>query len=98
MIVTDTTKHVYVEKIMLFTYQKADDEYLYMKSSLTLKLLSFTKVTWKITFKKQFTFNNILHVADIKNLVFDLLLSKNMFKMVCECNKFIIIKNRISIK
>jgi len=96
VIVTDTTKHVYIEKIMLSTYQKADDEYLYMKSSLTLKL-SFTKVTWKITFKKQFTFNNILHVADIKNLVFDLLLSKNMFKMVCECNKFII-KNRISIK
>jgi len=44
VIVTDTTKHVYIKKMMLFTYQKIDDEYLYMKSSSTLKVLSFIKV------------------------------------------------------
>lgn len=98
MIDIDTTKHVYIKKMMLFTYQEVDNEQLYMKSSFTLKVLSFTKVIWKITFKNLFTFNNISHVVDIKNLVFDLLLSKNMFKMVFECNKFIIIKNKISIR
>ena len=69
--------------MMFFTYKKVDGKQLYMKNSLTFKVLGFGKIILKMTFDKLLSLNNVLHVADIRNnLVSRLLLSKNSFKIV----------------
>ena len=47
-----------------------------------------------MTSGKELTFNNVLHVPDIrKNLVSRSLLSKNRFRLVVESEKFVLTKN-----
>jgi hypothetical protein len=51
--------------------KKIDGENLYMRNSSTSKVLDVGKVILKMTSKKLLTFNNILHVSNIrKKLVF----------------------------
>ena len=48
----------------------------------------------KMTFGKELTFNNVMHVLDIqKNLVFGSLLSKNGFRLAFESDKFVLTKS-----
>jgi hypothetical protein len=55
-------------------------ENLYMKNSLTTKVLSVGKVILKMISEKLLTLNDILHVADIKkNLMSNLLLRRKWF-------------------
>jgi hypothetical protein len=57
-----------------------DGENLYMKNSLTTKVLSVGKVILKMISEKLLTLNDILHVADIKkNLMSNLLLRRKWF-------------------
>jgi hypothetical protein len=85
---------MYQEEDVFHLQKKMDGENLYMRNSLTSKVLEVGKVILKMTSKKLLTFNNILHVADIrKKLVFGSLQSKNGFKMVFKSTKFIISKS-----
>ena len=55
-------------------------ENLYMKNSLTTKVLSVGKVILKMISEKLLTLNDKLHVADIKkNLMSNLLLRRKWF-------------------
>jgi hypothetical protein len=57
-----------------------DGENLYMKNSLTTKVISVGKVILKMISEKLLTLNDILHVADIKkNLMSNLLLRRKWF-------------------
>jgi hypothetical protein len=57
-----------------------DGDNLYMKNSLTTKVLSVGKVILKMISEKLLTLNDILHVADIKkNLMSNLLLRRKWF-------------------
>ena len=57
-----------------------DGENLYMKNSLTTKVLSVGKVILKMISEKLLTLNDKLHVADIKkNLMSNLLLRRKWF-------------------
>jgi len=57
-----------------------DRENLYMKNSLTTKVLSVGKVILKMISEKLFTLNDILYAADIrKNLMSNLLLRRKWF-------------------
>jgi hypothetical protein len=68
-----------------------DEENLYLGNSSTFKVLGVGNVILKMIFGKLFTLNNVLQVADIrKNLVPSSLLSKCIFRMVFENDKFII--------
>ena len=50
----------------------------------------------KMTYGKDLTFKNVLHVPDIrKNLVSGSLISKNGFKLVFVSDKFILTKNDV---
>jgi hypothetical protein len=52
----------------------------------------------KITPRKLFTLDHVFHISDNRiNLVFNSLLSKNSFKMVFECDKFILSKSKMFI-
>jgi hypothetical protein len=85
---------MYQEEDVFPLQKKMDGENLYMRNSSTSKVLDVGKVILKMTSKKLLTFNNILHVADIrKKLVFGSLQSKNGFKMVFKSIKFIISKS-----
>jgi hypothetical protein len=85
---------MYQEEDVFHLQKKMDGENLYMRNSLTSKVLEVGKVILKMTSKKLLTFNNILHVTDIrKKLVFGSLQSKNGFKMVFKSTKFIISKS-----
>ena len=54
------------------------------------------KVLLKMTFGKELTLNNVLHVPKIhKNLVFSSLLNKHEFHMVFEPNEIILSKSRM---
>ena len=58
-------------------------EQLFMCNSSTSKVERRGKVILKMTYDKELTLNNVLHVSDIcKNLVYGSLLSKNGFKLV----------------
>jgi hypothetical protein len=92
-------RHVCVEKRIISTYKEMDGDNLYMENSSTSKVLGVRKVMLTMTSGKPLTLNNILHVADIrKNLVSDLLLSKNSYKMVFENDKFILSKSDMFIE
>jgi hypothetical protein len=57
-----------------------DGENLYMKNSLTTKVLSVGNVILKMISEKLLTLNDKLHVADIKkNLMSNLLLRRKWF-------------------
>jgi hypothetical protein len=57
-----------------------DGENLYMKNSLTTKVLSVGKVILKMISEKLLTLNDILYAADIrKNLMSNLLLRRKWF-------------------
>ena len=67
--------------------KKMNSEYLYMDNLSTFKILGFRKVILNMTFEKLLT----LCFIDIwMNLMFDLLLSENCFKLVS--------KSRMSIR
>ena len=65
---------------MFSTYKEVDGENLYMKNSLTTKVLSVGNVILKMISEKLLTLNDKLHVADIKkNLMSNLLLRRKWF-------------------
>jgi hypothetical protein len=85
--------------MIISTLKEMDGDNLYMENSSTSKVLGIRKVILNMTLGKPLALNNILHVADIrKNLVSDLLLSKNSFKMVFENDKFILSKSDMFIE
>lgn len=80
--------------MMFFTYKEVDGEYLYMDNKITFKVLDVGKVILKVTFQIFLIINNVLYVTDfIMNLKCGSLLSKIIFKMVFESDKFILSKN-----
>ena len=65
-----------------------------MGNSSTARVEGKGKVILKMTSGKELTFNDVLHVPDIrKNLVSGSLLSKNGFKLVFESDKSILTKS-----
>ena len=65
-----------------------------MGNSSTSKVEGQGKVVFKMTSRKEFTLNNVLHVPDIrKNLVYGLLLNKNGFRLIFESDKFVLTKS-----
>lgn len=96
---TDATRHVCVEKRIFFTYKEMDGKGLYMENSSTSKVLGVGKIILKMTSGKLLTFNNILHVVNIrKNLVSNSLLSTNDFKMIFKSDKLILSKSGMFIE
>ncbi|XXG85520.1 hypothetical protein AAC387_Pa11g0582 [Persea americana] len=91
---TWATQHVCSNKEMFSTYQASNGEQLFMGNSATSKVEGQGQMVLKMTSGKKLTFNNVLHVPDIrKNLVSDLLLSKKGFKLVFESDKFVLTKS-----
>jgi hypothetical protein len=88
---TSITWNVCTEKMIVSIYKEMDGEHVYMKNSSTSKVLRVEKVILKKTFKKLLTLNNVFHVVDIKiKLMFGSLLSKNSYKLVFKCDKFVL--------
>jgi hypothetical protein len=85
---------------MLTTYKEVDDEHLYRRNLLTLKVLGIRNAILKMDSKKLITLNNMLHIANIrKTLVYSSLLrKKNKFKIVFKSDKFIPIKRGMFVK
>ncbi|KAL4011442.1 hypothetical protein IC575_028501 [Cucumis melo] len=70
-----------------------------MGNSSTSKVERQGKVILKMTFSKELTLNNVLHVPNLhKNLVSGSLLSKNGFKFVFVFDKFVLSKNEMYIR
>jgi hypothetical protein len=70
-----------------------DGKQLYIRNSLTLKVMGIAKVILKITFRNLLTLNNVFYIIDIvKNLVLDSLLRKNDYKMIFKSDKLVLIK------
>lgn len=70
-----------------------DGKQLYIRNSLTLKVMGIAKVILKMTFKNLLTLNNVFYIIDIvKNLVLDSLLRKNDYKMIFKSDKLVLIK------
>ncbi|XXG54031.1 hypothetical protein AAC387_Pa03g2009 [Persea americana] len=91
---TEATRHVCSNKEMFSTYQASNGEQLLMGNFTTSKVEGQGQVVLKMTFGKELTLNNVLHVPDIrKNLVSGSLLSKKDFKLVFESNKFVLTKS-----
>ena len=80
---------------MFSSYQTIDKgEQLFMGNSSSSKVEGQGKVVLKMTSGKELTFNDVLHVPEIrKNLVSGSLLSKKGFKLVFVSDKFILTKN-----
>uniref|UniRef100_A0A2N9EQN5 Integrase catalytic domain-containing protein n=1 Tax=Fagus sylvatica TaxID=28930 RepID=A0A2N9EQN5_FAGSY len=87
--------HICSDKKMFSTYQSVGyGEQLFMGNSSTSKVEGKGKVVLKMSFGKELTLNDVLHVPDIrKNLVSGSLLSKNGFQLVFESEKFLLTKN-----
>jgi hypothetical protein len=65
-----------------------------MGNSSTSKVEGKGKVVLKMSSGKELTFNDVLHMPDIrKNFVSGSLLSNNGFKLVFESDKFILTKS-----
>lgn len=65
-----------------------------MRNSSTTKVIGPEKVILHLSLGKSLTLTEVLHVPEVqKNLVPDLVLSKNGFKLVFEGKKFVITKN-----
>jgi hypothetical protein len=74
-------RHVCVEKMMFSTYKEVDGENLYLRNSLTSKVLGVRKIILKMNSGNLSTLNNILHVTYIrKNLVSNSLMSKTVLR------------------
>lgn len=70
-----------------------DGKQLYIRNSLTLKVMGIAKVILKMTFKNLLTLNNVFYIIDIvKNLVLDSLLRKNDYKTIFKSDKLVLIK------
>jgi len=70
-----------------------DGKQLYIRNSLTLKVMGIAKVILKMTFRNLLTLNNVFYIIDIvKNLVLDSLLRKNDYKMIFKSDKLVLIK------
>ena len=82
---------------MFSSYEAINDgEQLSMGNSSTSKFEGKGNVILKMTFRKELTLNDVLHVPEIrKNLVSGSLLSKKGFRLVFESNKFVPTKSGI---
>lgn len=73
-----------------------DGKQLYIRNSLTLKVMGIAKVILKMTFKNLLTLNNVFYIIDIvKNLVLDSLLRKNDYKTIFKSDKLVLIKSKM---
>ncbi|GFS41406.1 hypothetical protein Acr_00g0074080 [Actinidia rufa] len=92
---TGATRHICSDKKMFSSNQEVNDgEQIYMGNSSTSKVVGQGEVILKMTFGKELTLNNMMHVQDIrKNLVSGSLLSKNGFRLVFESDKFVLTKS-----
>ena len=81
---------------MFSTYQASNGEQLLMGNYTTTKVEGQGQVVLKMTFGKELTINNVLHVPDIrKNMVSGSILSKKGFKLVFESDKFVPTKSEM---
>ena len=96
---TGATRHICSDKKMFSSYEAINDgEQLFMGNSSTSKVEGKGKVILKMTSEKELTFNDVLHVPEIrKNLVSGSLLSKKGFRLVFEPDKFVLTKSGIYI-
>ena len=94
---TRATRHICSNKKMFSSYEAINDgEQIFMGNSSTSKFKGKGKVILKMTFGKELTLNDVLHVPKIrKNLVSGSLLSKKGFRLVFESNKFVLTKSGI---
>jgi len=94
---TGATQHICSEKILFTEYKKLEhDEQLFMGDSAVSKVERKRKVILKWTSRKELTLNNVLHVSDIrKNLISSSILSKKVFRMVFESEKFVLTRNGV---
>ncbi|KAE8648116.1 hypothetical protein Csa_004729 [Cucumis sativus] len=97
---TGATHHICANKDMFTSYVPiSSGEQLFIGNFSTSKVKGQDKVILKMTFGKELTLNNVLHVPDIrKNLVSGSLLSKNGFKLVLVSDKFELFKNEIRLQ
>ena len=81
---TGATRHICLDKKMFSSNEAINDgEQLFMGNPSTSKVEGKEKVILKMTFGKELTLNDVLHVPEIrKNLVFGSLLSKKGFRLV----------------
>ena len=88
-------RHICSNKKIFSSYQEVtDEEQLYIGNSSTSKVIGQGKVILNMTFGKELTLINVMHVSGIqKNLVSGSLLSKNDFRLVLKSDKFVLIKN-----
>ncbi|KAI5316809.1 hypothetical protein L3X38_036516 [Prunus dulcis] len=89
------TRHICSDRKMFTTYQLLNQgKQLFMGNSSASKVERQGNVVMKMTYGRELTLNQVLHVPDIrKYLVSRALLSKNGFRLVFETNKFVLIKN-----
>ena len=94
---TGATRHICSDKKMFSLYKTINDgEQLFMGNSSTSKVEGKGKVILKMTYGKELTLNNVLHVPEIrKKLVSGSLLSKKGFRLVFESDKFVLTKSGI---
>ena len=94
---TEATRHICSDKKMFSSYEAINHgEQLFMGNSSTFKVEGKGKAILKMTFEKELTLNDVLHVPEIrKNLVFESLLSKKGFRLVFESDKFVLTKSGI---
>ena len=94
---TGATRHICSDKKLFSSYETINDgEQLFMGNSSTSKIEGKGKVILKMTYGKELTLNDVLHVPEIqKNLVSGSLLSKKGFRLVFESKKFVLTKSGI---
>ena len=88
---TGATCHVYLDKKMFSTFEPIETgEKVFMGNSATLEIKGQGKVVLKMTYRKELTLTNVLHVPGIrKNLVCGSLLNSHGFRLVFEFDKFV---------
>lgn len=90
---TGATVHVCSERSMFSTYQKVENEVLYMGNSAQSPIVGRGQVILKWTSGKTTTLNDVIHVPEIrKNLISGTVLSKKGFRMVIESDKVVLTK------
>lgn len=90
------TCHICANKGMFSSYTPTDGGKLFMENSLSSKVEGQGKVILKMTWSKELSLNNILHVSNIrKNLVLGSMLSKTGFKLVFVSAQFILTKSNM---
>ena len=97
---TGATRHICSDNKMFSTYQSVGyGEQLFMGNFSTPKIEGKGKIVLKMSFGKELTLNDVLHVPDIrKNLVLDSLLSKNGFQLVFKSDKFLLTKSGMLVR